>query len=69
MTTSTIAETLVLLTTAEVGTLLRTPQSTLRWWRHTGTGPACFKLGRRVVYRKGAVEDWVAECEANEPSR
>lgn len=38
-----------LLTTAEVALILRTSPSTVRYWRHLGTGPRSFKLGRRVV--------------------
>ncbi|WP_372024095.1 helix-turn-helix transcriptional regulator [Rhodococcus sp. NyZ502] len=40
------------------------PEATLRWWRHTDQGPASFKLGmKRVVYRRGEVEKWVASRE------
>ncbi|MDO3245846.1 helix-turn-helix domain-containing protein [Mycobacteroides abscessus subsp. abscessus] len=39
------------------------PPATLRYYRHMGTGPASFKLGRRVVYRRSEVERWVAEQE------
>ncbi|AFJ35075.1 MULTISPECIES: helix-turn-helix transcriptional regulator [Mycobacterium] len=37
--------------------------ATLRYWRHAGIGPASFKLGRRVVYRRSEVERWIAEQE------
>ncbi|MGB3258888.1 MAG: helix-turn-helix domain-containing protein [Ornithinimicrobium sp.] len=48
------------MTTSEVAELLRTPQATLRYWRHTGTGPRSFKMGpRRVMYRRADVEAWV----------
>jgi predicted DNA-binding transcriptional regulator AlpA len=50
-----------LLTTAEVATRCRTTASTVRYWRHTGYGPAGFKLGRRVVYRQDEVERWLNE--------
>jgi hypothetical protein len=42
------------LTTDEVADMLRAPAETVRYWRHIGKGPKCFKLGRRVLY---AVED------------
>lgn len=48
-----------LLTLGEVAALLRTPPATLRYWRHVGTGPQSFKIGRRVVYREGDVFAWV----------
>ncbi len=41
-----------LLTTAEVAENCRAPVSTVRCWRHIGTGPTSFKLGCRVLYRR-----------------
>jgi predicted DNA-binding transcriptional regulator AlpA len=55
-----------LLTTAEVGEILRKPVGTIRQWRHRGYGPQGFRLGGSVVYRRSAVETWVRECEAAE---
>ena len=40
-----------LLTITEAAELLRAPVATLRYWRHLGTGPRSFRLGRRVLYR------------------
>ena len=42
-----------LLTTAEVAQIMRSPVSTLRYWRHLGTGPHSLRVGRRVVYQRG----------------
>lgn len=53
-----------LLTTEEVAARLRTPAATLRYWRHIGSGPAGFKVGRRVLYRAADVEDWLREQQA-----
>jgi len=50
-----------LLTTAEVAHIMRAPVSTLRYWRHLGTGPHSFRLGRRVVYRRADVSAWLLE--------
>lgn len=50
-----------LLTMDEVATELRVPLPTLRFWRHKGTGPKSFKIGRRVMYRREDVEAWVNE--------
>ena len=50
-----------LLTTAEVAAIIRAPASTLRYWRHLGTGPHSFRLGRRVVYRRADVAEWLHE--------
>lgn len=53
-----------LLTITEAADLLRSPVATLRYWRHLGTGPASFKIGRHVLYRKGDVFDWIDEQRA-----
>ncbi|MDJ0010712.1 helix-turn-helix domain-containing protein [Rhodococcus erythropolis] len=53
-----------IITTKQLCTEYGIPEATLRWWRHTDQGPASFKLGRkRVVYRRGEVEKWVASQE------
>jgi excisionase family DNA binding protein len=48
-----------LLTIAEAAQLVRAPVATLRYWRHLGTGPRSFRLGRRVVYRRDDVDAWI----------
>ena len=49
-----------ILTTAETSGLINTPEATLRWWRHQGTGPRAFKLGaRKVMYRRADVLAWL----------
>jgi hypothetical protein len=48
-----------LLTIAEAALLLRAPIATLRYWRHLGTGPHSFRLGRRVVYRREDLCSWI----------
>ena len=57
-----------LLTTAEVAIITRAPVSTVRYWRHLGTGPRSFRLGRRVVYRRQEVEQWLSEREMADAS-
>jgi predicted DNA-binding transcriptional regulator AlpA len=52
-----------LLTTNEVGKILRKPVGTIRQWRHRGYGPKGFRLGGSVVYRRSAVEAWIRDCE------
>ena len=49
-----------LLTITEAAELLRAPVATLRYRRHLGTGPRSFRLGRRVLERRGDLEQWVA---------
>lgn len=55
-----------LLTLPETAALLRTPVATLRYWRSRRIGPAGFRLGRRVVFRRDDVDRWVAERQQSE---
>ena len=48
-----------LLTITEAADLLRAPVATLRYWRHLGTGPRSFRLGRRVLYRRDDLDTWI----------
>ena len=48
-----------LLTITEAAELLRAPVATLRYWRHLGTGPRSFRLGRRVLYRRDELTAWI----------
>ncbi len=48
-----------LLRLPEVAALTGIPENTLRFWRHSGTGPKSAKLGRRVVYREEDVRAWL----------
>lgn len=48
-----------LLTISEVAAIVRAPVATVRYWRHLGTGPRSFRLGRRVVYRVGDLQAWI----------
>jgi len=52
-----------LLTITEAADLVRAPVATLRYWRHLGTGPHSFRIGRRVVYRLSEVQDWINDQE------
>lgn len=47
------------LTTEEVADMLRTTPDTVRFWHKAGKGPASFKLGRRRLYTRADVEDFV----------
>lgn len=50
-----------LMTIKEVAEFIRMPESTLRFWRHRGTGPRSFKIGARVAYKRSDVDAWVEE--------
>lgn len=58
-----MTQSLELLTTKQLATYLNKPVNTIRGWRHRKVGPAGFKLGRDVVYRRTNVDAWLAECE------
>jgi DNA-binding transcriptional MerR regulator len=48
-----------LLSVAEAAAIVRAPVATLRYWRHLGTGPRSFRLGRRVLYRREDLLTWI----------
>lgn len=49
----------LLMTTEEVAGKCRTTPETVRYWRHIGTGPTGFKVGRRVLYPVTEVDRWL----------
>ncbi|WP_156409054.1 helix-turn-helix transcriptional regulator [Mycobacterium sp. Root265] len=51
------------MTTKDVENEYGIPEGTLRYYRSTGIGPASFRLGGRVRYRRADVLIWVAEQE------
>jgi predicted DNA-binding transcriptional regulator AlpA len=52
-----------LMTPEQVSELTGVATGTLKYWRHVNKGPASFKLGTRVLYRRTAVMAWIAVCE------
>lgn len=48
-----------LLTLQEVADVVRVPVATLRYWRHLGTGPRSFRIGRSVRYWRTEVFLWL----------
>jgi len=58
-----------LLTITEAAALLRAPVATLRYWRHLGTGPRSFRLGRRVLYRRDDLNNWIESRHDQDDSR
>ncbi|WP_213572465.1 helix-turn-helix domain-containing protein [Rhodococcus sp. USK13] len=52
------------LTTKQVSEQTGIAAATLRYWRHVGTGPASFALGKRIVYKRSALLAWLAAQEA-----
>jgi predicted DNA-binding transcriptional regulator AlpA len=43
----------------EVSAFLRIPPATLYQWRHHGTGPRSFKVGRHLRYDPADVRAWL----------
>ncbi len=55
-----------LLSMQEVADFVRVPVATLRYWRHLGTGPRGFRVGRSVRYWHTEVIHWLEE-QSNNP--
>ena len=49
------------MTTDEVADLVRVKPETVRYWRHIGTGPKSFRVGRRVLYAREDVDAFIRE--------
>lgn len=54
-----------LMSMKEVAALVRVPEATLRYWRHLGTGPRGFRIGRSVRYWHADVLRWLDEQSSN----
>ena len=50
-----------LLSVEEVAEFLGVPINTLYQWRHKGTGPTAFRVGRFLRYDAADVREWLAE--------
>jgi predicted DNA-binding transcriptional regulator AlpA len=48
----------------QVARAIGTAESTLRYWRHLGTGPKSFKIGRRVKYMRSDVDAFIEQSRA-----
>jgi predicted DNA-binding transcriptional regulator AlpA len=55
-----------LLLLPEVADLTRMSEATLRWLRYRGEGPPMWRMGRRLVARRGAVAEWIAKQERDQ---
>ncbi len=52
------------LDSADLEELTGTKASTWRYWAHIGQGPPSHKIGRRRVWKRSGVEQWLADQEA-----
>jgi len=57
-----------LLTISEVAAIVRVPIATLRYWRHLGTGPHSFRIGRGVRYWHNEVTTWLQSQSDGSPA-
>jgi predicted DNA-binding transcriptional regulator AlpA len=48
------------LTIPEVSELTGLTPNTLYWYRHTNSGPPCYRLGKRILYPVVEFEQWLA---------
>jgi DNA-binding transcriptional MerR regulator len=48
-----------LMSITEVADTIRVPVATLRYWRHLGSGPQSFRIGRSVRYWRTDVLQWL----------
>lgn len=49
-----------LLTLEEAADRMRVPTNTLRYWRAQGTGPALFRMGKRLMTTVADVDAYIA---------
>ena len=50
-----------LLTAQDLAAYLEVPLTTLYAWRYRGEGPAGFRIGKHLRYRRSDVEQWIRE--------
>jgi predicted DNA-binding transcriptional regulator AlpA len=58
----------VFLNAKQASQLLGLSVSSLAKWRLSGTGPSYSKLGRRVVYQRSQIEEWLRRNSHNSTS-
>ena len=57
------------MTRAELAEELNVSTDTLLRWQNLRVGPAPIKLGRKVMYRREKVREWLLAKEQNNPQR
>lgn len=53
---------------ADLARELGLTEDTLRRWEDRRTGPACVRAGRKVFYRRSAIESWLEAQERPQPA-
>jgi prophage regulatory protein len=54
-----VNETSEFLSAPELEKMTGTPASTWRYWAHIGSGPTSFKIGRRRVWKRTVIQQWL----------
>jgi excisionase family DNA binding protein len=53
-----------MLSPKDLAEYLAVPLNTVYRWRHRGEGPAAYRIGKHVRYRRHDVEDWLqTQCQ------
>ena len=58
-----------LLLIEEAAEELRLSPNTLRWMRKEGKGPRSMKIGRRIMYRRSAIDEYILAQDKAEQER
>lgn len=48
----------------ELAGIIGVSADTLKRWETRRIGPPCIRIGRKVLYRRGAVRDWLIDQES-----
>lgn len=48
----------------ELAEIIGVSPDTLKRWETRRIGPPCIRIGRKVLYRRGAVRDWLLDQES-----
>ena len=48
-----------IMTSEELAELLHVPLNTVHYWRSRGTGPIGVRIGKRVIYKRSVVDEWL----------
>lgn len=48
----------------ELAGIIGVSADTLKRWETRRIGPPCIRIGRKVLYRRGAVRDWLLQQES-----
>ncbi len=49
------------LTVPEFASEVRASVQTVYSWRHRGRGPKAYRVGRRLLFRRADVQEWLAQ--------